>query len=92
MSWRSTALLMAAALTAVVLVALHLTTNYEANLKAQNQKSVQAYKDGYSAGVASVSVPKQCVDWWFGNDNKDRHKQAQKAYCKGKKWRQNDNS
>ena len=45
----------------------------------------EAYDQGFNKGVESVNISKSCVDWWFTTDNKDRHKQAQKAYCKGNK-------
>ena len=43
----------------------------------------EAYALGYAAGKASVSTPKACVAWWFGEDAKIRHQQAVQAYCKG---------
>ena len=45
----------------------------------------KAYDLGYEAGKASVSTPKACVTWWFGEDAKIRHQQAVQAYCKGAK-------
>lgn len=45
----------------------------------------EAYALGYAAGKASVSTPKGCVAWWFGEDAKIRHQQAVQAYCKGVK-------
>lgn len=47
----------------------------------------QAYKKGFEAGRSSAmaSVPKVCTAWWFGEDAKERHKQAVEAYCKGTK-------
>lgn len=45
----------------------------------------EAYDQGFNKGVESVNISKSCVDWWFTTDNKDRHKQAYKAYCKGNK-------
>lgn len=45
----------------------------------------EAYDQGFNKGVKSVNISKSCVDWWFTTDNKDRHKQAYKAYCKGNK-------
>ena len=45
----------------------------------------EAYALGYAAGKASVSTPKGCVAWWFGEDAKIRHQQAVQAYCKGAK-------
>lgn len=45
----------------------------------------KAYALGYEAGKASVSTPKACVAWWFGEDAKIRHQQAVQAYCKGAK-------
>ena len=45
----------------------------------------EAYDQGFNKGVESVNISKSCVDWWFTTDNKDRHKQAYKAYCKGSK-------
>ena len=45
----------------------------------------KAYDLGYTAGRDSVSTPKACVAWWFGEDAKLRHQQAFQAYCKGVK-------
>ena len=45
----------------------------------------KAYDLGYAAGKDSVSTPKACVAWWFGQDAKLRHQQAVQAYCKGVK-------
>ena len=45
----------------------------------------EAYDLGYAAGKDSVSIPKVCVAWWFGEDAKLRHQQAVQAYCKGVK-------
>ena len=45
----------------------------------------KAYDLGYVAGKDSVSTPKACVAWWFGQDAKLRHQQAVQAYCKGVK-------
>lgn len=73
--------------TSIALTALasHQTDKLETLKQSQAQKIVKSYKDGYDAGAASVNTSKQCVDWWFGTDFKERHKQAQQAYCKGKK-------
>ena len=48
------------------------------------------YQDGFAAGKsqAAKTLPQQCTSWWFGRGNdmiKLRHKQAQTAYCSGKK-------
>ena len=45
----------------------------------------EAYALGYAAGKSSVSTPKVCVAWWFGEDARIRHQQAVQAYCKGVK-------
>lgn len=73
--------------TSIALTALasHQTDKLEVFKQAQALKIVKSYKDGYDAGAASVNTPKQCVDWRFGTDFKERHKQAQQAYCKGKR-------
>lgn len=73
--------------TSIALTALasHQTGKLETLKQAQSLKIAEAYKEGYNAGAASVNMPRQCVDWWFGTDFKERHKQAQQAYCKGKK-------
>ena len=45
-----------------------------------------AYAKGYEAGkkAAVDSLPKACVTWWFGDDARQRHREAVQAYCKGK--------
>lgn len=75
--------------TSIALTALasHQTGKLETLKQAQSLKIAEAYKEGYDAGAgaASVNTSRQCVDWWFGTDFKERHKQAQQAYCKGKR-------
>lgn len=64
---------------------LDLKATIEANKEDIATLKKEAYDQGFNKGVESVNISKSCVDWWFTTDNKDRHKQAQKAYCKGNK-------
>jgi len=47
-----------------------------------------SFQRGVSEGIrqaeeaAKEQLPKQCTAWWF-TDNKSRHKEIQKAFCKG---------
>ena len=76
-----TALVMAACFIAALLIGIEVWQQYR-SIAITAQK---AYALGYEAGKASVSTPKACVAWWFGEDAKIRHQQAVQAYCKGAK-------
>ena len=76
-----TGLVIAACFITALLTGIEVWQQYR-NIAITAQK---AYDLGYAAGKDSVSTPKACVAWWFGQDAKLRHQQAVQAYCKGAK-------
>ena len=76
---------------AVLVAGVVTTTLAVVNLTVRLDKAAitaeQAYKKGYADGKqeSTISTPKACVAWWFGEDAKLRHQQAVQAYCKGVK-------
>ena len=66
----------------------------ETQIKDKQETPAQAYDRGYEEGVAAgtlaareefkAKLPKACTNWWFGTSAQVRHKEAAKAYCKGK--------
>lgn len=74
-------LISAIAITLAALVSVTIWVRYE-NIAISTK---EAYAEGFKDGKASVSTPKACVAWWFGEDAKIRHQQAVQAYCKGVK-------
>ena len=76
-----TGLAIAVCFIAALLAGIEVWQQYR-NIAITAQK---AYDLGYAAGKDSVSTPKACVAWLFGQDAKLRHQQAVQAYCKGVK-------
>ncbi len=74
-------LISAIAITFAALVSVTIWVRYE-NIAISTK---EAYAEGFKDGKDSVSTPKVCVAWWFGQDAKLRHQQAVQAYCKGVK-------